>query len=71
MRELQALCLDIAVYKVGLTQDTKVEDNEINLMEELSTITSFTNVNQTGGLNSPYSQADVNITPKFFIDEVS
>jgi DNA-directed RNA polymerase subunit beta len=36
MRELQALCLDIAVYKVGIKQDQKIEDNEINLMEELS-----------------------------------
>ena len=34
MRELQALCLDIAAYKVGANRDTKLEDNEINLMEE-------------------------------------
>lgn len=38
MRELQALCLDIAAYKVGLNEDIKLEDNEINLMVDLKRV---------------------------------
>jgi DNA-directed RNA polymerase subunit beta len=34
MRELQALCLDVATYKLDVQQDTKLKDYEINLMGE-------------------------------------
>lgn len=38
MRELQALCLDIAVYKVPEDIDFGGQDQEINLMEESSSL---------------------------------
>ena len=34
MRELQALCLDVATYKLDIQQNTKLKDYEINLMSE-------------------------------------
>ena len=67
MRELQALCLDIAVYKVGPIHDTEVEDNEINLMEELSGTKSVEPLKQISELNT----SPVLGTTKFFIDEVT
>ena len=63
MRELQALCLDIAVYKVGSNQDTKLDDNEINLMEEL-----YDDVNQQL-ITSTVNNNDISVAEKFFIGE--
>jgi DNA-directed RNA polymerase subunit beta len=40
MRELQALCLDIAVYKRNLNNSSLLKDNEINLMEATQGLTS-------------------------------
>ncbi len=34
MRELQALCLDVATYKLDVSNNTKLNDYEINLMSE-------------------------------------
>ena len=34
MRELQALCLDIAAYKVNIQENVKMADSEVNLMNE-------------------------------------
>ena len=34
MRELQALCLDVATYKLDVSNTTKLNDYEINLMSE-------------------------------------
>jgi DNA-directed RNA polymerase subunit beta len=34
MRELQALCLDVATYKLDLDKDNKLNEYEINLMNE-------------------------------------
>jgi DNA-directed RNA polymerase subunit beta len=36
MRELQALCLDVATYKLAIYNDTTVNDYEIDLMRETS-----------------------------------
>ena len=36
MRELQALCLDVATYKLAVYNDAAVNDYEINLMNEAS-----------------------------------
>lgn len=47
MRELQALCLDIAVYKVIGDSGIETDVNEINLMEENSTILNRTLATQT------------------------
>ena len=72
MRELQALCLDIAVYKVGASQDTKLEDNEINLMEEFSAATVNSQiVKQNIGTNEGYlnGNSSGSITPKFFMGD--
>ena len=70
MRELQALCLDIAVYKVGVTEDTKLEDNEINLMEEFTGVTSSQQTNQNSQIDGTYINSDVAITPTFFMDSL-
>ena len=35
MRELQALCLDVATYKVEMNSLGVLEENEVNIMEEL------------------------------------
>ena len=66
MRELQALCLDIAVYKVGMEQDTKVEDNEINLMEEFPAA-SLPLGKQSSGEGESYRARNL-AAPKFFPD---
>ena len=34
MRELQALCLDVATYKLDVQQDKSLKEYEINLMSE-------------------------------------
>ena len=34
MRELQALCLDVATYKIDAYDDTQLSDYEVNLMNE-------------------------------------
>ena len=34
MRELQALCLDVATYKLNIQENVKLQDYEINLMNE-------------------------------------
>jgi len=34
MRELQALCLDVATYKLNIEENVKLQDYEINLMED-------------------------------------
>ena len=34
MRELQALCLDVATYKLDVYNDTQLDDYEVNLMSE-------------------------------------
>ena len=68
MRELQALCLDIAVYKVGVTEDTKLEDSEINLMEEFTGVTSYQQTKQNAQANETYTNSDIAITPNFFMD---
>jgi hypothetical protein len=36
MRELQALCLDVATYKLNIQDNIKLQDYEINLMSEVS-----------------------------------
>ena len=36
MRELQALCLDVATYKLNIQDNIKLQDYEINLMNEVS-----------------------------------
>jgi len=64
MRELQALCLDIAVYKVGVAEDTKLDDHEINLMGEFPIAMNTQFTKQNGALN------DVNATQKFFTDDI-
>jgi hypothetical protein len=40
MRELQALCLDVATYKLDVQQNTSLKEYEINLMSENSDSTS-------------------------------
>ena len=69
MRELQALCLDIAVYKVGMSEDTKIEDNEINLMEEFNAIVPPQYVKHNPEVNDTYRNGNFVATSKFFIDE--
>jgi len=69
MRELQALCLDIAVYKVGIDQDTKLEDNEINLMEEFPIVVNSQQVKRNIGVNESYVRNDISPTVKFFGSE--
>ena len=34
MREMQALCLDVATYKLDVNNDKEITDYEINLMSE-------------------------------------
>ena len=70
MRELQALCLDIAVYKVGDTQDTKLEDNEINLMESFPDAISSPQIKQNLGVSESYTRNDISPTAKFFGSDV-
>ena len=36
MRELQALCLDVATYKLAIYKNTELKEYEINLMSEIS-----------------------------------
>ena len=43
MRELQALCLDVATYKLDLQPNTGLKDYEINLMSENSDYLDITN----------------------------
>jgi DNA-directed RNA polymerase subunit beta len=43
MRELQALCLDVATYKLDLQPNTGLKDYEINLMSENSEYLDSTN----------------------------
>ena len=38
MRELQALCLDVATYKLNIQDNVKLQDYEINLMNEAADI---------------------------------
>jgi DNA-directed RNA polymerase subunit beta len=48
MRELQALCLDVATYKLDIQENTNLKEYEINLMGENSEnsdiVTDFTAV---------------------------
>jgi len=68
MRELQALCLDIAVYKVGSAEDTKLEDSEVNLMEEFPEINASKKSQQNLDFNGiSKSGGNVN-SSKFFIE---
>jgi DNA-directed RNA polymerase subunit beta len=68
MRELQALCLDIAVYKVGFNQDKKLDDNEINLMEESSAIIPSNPVNPALEMSDMSILKDLPVPSKFFTD---
>ena len=71
MRELQALCLDIAVYKVGFDEDTKLEDNEINLMEEFSDIVPTTPASEKNVIpNEQYFNGEMTVSPKFFKGDI-
>ena len=38
MRELQALCLDVATYKLNIQDNVKLQDYEINLMNETADV---------------------------------
>jgi len=38
MRELQALCLDVATYKLNIKENIQLQDYEVNLMNEASEI---------------------------------
>lgn len=62
MRELQALCLDIAVYKVKNNQEDQLDDSEINLMEEISTTSLPLQIIQQN------SESDQNIRSETIVD---
>jgi DNA-directed RNA polymerase subunit beta len=49
MLELQALCLDIAAYKIELNSDLQLKEAEVNLMEDCSI--NLLNQNLNGSLN--------------------
>jgi len=66
MRELQALCLDIAVYKVGMDQDQEIEDNEINLMEELSESIDVYRDEDNAFSNELYTNSETKTVSNFF-----
>ena len=68
MRELQALCLDIAAYKVSSDEDTKSKDSEINLMEEFSETPDFQTPNNTQ-LVAEDHYFNYETPAKFFIDD--
>jgi DNA-directed RNA polymerase subunit beta len=69
MRELQALCLDIAVYKVGVGDtDTKLDDNEINLMEEFPGLTLPGALSNNVESSQTYINNDIRTPTKFFMD---
>ena len=70
MRELQALCLDIAAYKVGVTEDTKLEDHEINLMEEFPIISTSQPKKHNIGFDKNSTNKDIAFASKFFADDV-
>ena len=69
MRELQALCLDIAAYKVNLESDKQLEDNEINLMEELSEANDFQSSENGVKAENHYLNYKTPIESKFFADD--
>ena len=69
MRELQALCLDIAAYKVNLESDKQLEDNEINLMEELSEANDFQSSENGVKAEDHYLNYQTPIESKFFADD--
>jgi DNA-directed RNA polymerase subunit beta len=69
MRELQALCLDIAAYKVNFGHNTKLDDNEINLMEEFSETVDFQSSENEGKTNDHYLNHQTPIDSKFFVDD--
>ena len=70
MRELQALCLDIAVYKVGTDQDTKLEDNEINLMEEeTQSFIPQASLKENQKLQESSPLDNTTLTPRFFMND--
>jgi DNA-directed RNA polymerase subunit beta len=68
MRELQALCLDIAVYKVGSNHDTKLDDNEINLMEEFTVMGAPQTPKLNPGVQEYYAPSNKSVSTKFFLD---
>jgi len=68
MRELQALCLDIAAYKVSSDEDTKSKDSEINLMEEFSETPDFQTPNNNQ-LVAEDHYFNYETPTKFFIDD--
>ena len=69
MRELQALCLYIAAYKVNLESDKQLEDNEINLMEELSEANDFQSSENGVKAEYHYLNYQTPIESKFFADD--
>jgi DNA-directed RNA polymerase subunit beta len=66
MRELQALCLDIAAYKVGLNEDTKLEDNEINLMADFKDHSDTNLLLRNSDQKNITSDLTKNLPNKFF-----
>jgi DNA-directed RNA polymerase subunit beta len=66
MRELQALCLDIAAYKVGLNEDIKLEDNEINLMTDFKDYSDANLLLRNGDQKNITSDSTKNLPNKFF-----
>ena len=50
MRELQALCLDVATYKLDVYNENGLKDYEINLMTEVQTIAEKPFLKNNGGI---------------------
>jgi|TARA_B110000046_G_scaffold185755_1_gene229078 DNA-directed RNA polymerase subunit beta len=69
MRELQALCLDIAAYKVNLGHDTKLDDTEINLMEEFQETVNFQSSKNKTPPEEHYLNYQTQVDSKFFVDD--
>jgi len=68
MRELQALCLDIAAYKVGLNEDIKLEDNEINLMADEKKGSDVNLLLRNGEQKTTTFNSEKNLPNKFFTE---
>ena len=62
--------LDIAVYKVGTDQDTKLEDNEINLMEEeTQSFIPQASLKENQKLQESSPLDNTTLTPRFFMND--
>ena len=72
LRELQALCLDIAVYKVDDLQEGNFNDHEINLMEDFPDVNSSAELKQNLFLNDAYPEdTNLQVSANFFNDNGS